>query len=181
MQLSRKTLNVLFWRLGAAALVMLIVLNLLDMVLRARTGFGTADLQGLATGWAVRVVLDRWTSPPDAALAGFALGLDYLFMPLYGTALYLGAIAACERFAPTPGLRRRILAVLAMAPVAGALCDGLENALQMTMWIAGPTDTLARLALQATSAKYAGITVGLVLSLVAIGAQLMRGTGKKAP
>jgi hypothetical protein len=179
MQLSRKTLNVLFWRLGAAALVLLIVLNLLDMVLRARTGFGTADLQGLASGWAVRVVLDRWSSPPDAALAGFALGLDYLFMPLYGATLYLGAIAARDRFAPAPGPRQRILAILAMAPIAGALCDGLENALQMTMFVNGPSDLLARLALQATAGKFAGAAVGLVLSLAAIGAQLLQGTGKK--
>ena len=179
MQLSRKTLDASWWRVSLAAIVLFAVLNLLDTVLRARTGLGVADLQGLSSGWAVRAALDHWTSPPDAALAGFGLGLDYLFMPLYGTALYLGAIEARERLAPAQGVRRRIMTLLAMAPVAGALLDACENALQLTMWVLGPTDTLAALALQATAGKYAGAIIGLVLSLIAAAARLMRGKPKK--
>ena len=94
MQLSRKALNARWAWTSAAAISALLVLILSDTYLRARTGFGAVDLQGVKTGWGIRVILDRWTSPPDATLAGFGLGFDYLFMPLYAVALYLGTIAA---------------------------------------------------------------------------------------
>jgi len=167
-QLSRKALNSRWaWTTGAAAAALL-VLNLADAALRAGTGYGTVDLQGVASGWGVRAILDRWTSPPDAALAGFLLGFDYLFMPLYAAALFCGSIAALDRFAPEAGGARRIMALLAFAPVAGAIFDGCENALQIVMMTRGPTDMLASFALEATAAKYAGIAVGIVLSLAGL-------------
>lgn len=167
MQLSRKALNARWGWTSVAAVVSLMVLSAFDSILRARTGYGTADLQGVPTGWGIRTIMDHWTSPPDSALAGFGLGFDYLFMPLYAAALFYGAIAACERFAPKPGVRRRIMTLMAMAPVGGALFDAGENALQMYMLVRGPSDMLAFLAKEATAAKFAGVTVGLVLSLMA--------------
>ena len=168
MQLSRKALNARWAWTSAAAVAALLVLNTVDMILKARTGYGTVDMQGVATGWGIRLIADHWTSPPDSALAGFNLGFDYLFMPLYGAALYFGSIVARERFAPKPGAWRRIMALLAMAPVAAALCDACENALEITMLTRGPTDLLAGLALQATAAKYAGALIGVLLSLAAL-------------
>jgi len=168
MQLSRKALNARWAWTSAAAVSALLVLILSDTYLRARTGFGAVDLQWVKTGWGIRVILDRWTSPPDAALAGFGLGFDYLFMPLYAVALYLGAIAARERFAPRPGTRRRIMELLAMAPIAGALFDACENGLQLTMLIRGPSDLLAMLAAEATLAKFIGVYAGLALTLLGV-------------
>lgn len=179
MQLSRKTLHASWWRLSLLSVVLFAVLNLLDTFLRARTGYGTADLQGLSSALALRTVFDHWASPPDSALAGFGLGLDYLFMPLYGAALYLGGIAAREVFAPEKSKLRRTLTLLAMAPIAGALFDALENALQLAMLVHGPSDALAKLALQATAGKYAGAVVGLVLSLTAAAAAALQWRGKK--
>ena len=168
MQLSRKALNARWaWTTGAAVAV-LVALNLVEGALKARTGYGTLDLQGVGSGWGIRVVMDHWTSPPDSVLAGFTLGLDFLFMPLYAAALFFGAIAALDRFAPRPGRRRRILALLALAPIGGAICDVLENLLELAMLTGGPTDALARLALEATAAKYVGVAVGLVLSVAGL-------------
>jgi hypothetical protein len=168
MQLSRKALNACWAWTSAAAFAALVVLNLTDTILKARTGFGAVDLQNVPTAWGIRWIMDHWTSPPDSALAGFGLGFDYLFMPLYGAALYFGAVAARERFAPKPGRMRRIMAALAIAPVAGALFDACENALQMVMLANGPSQTLATLAAEATAAKFAGILIGLALSLAAV-------------
>ena len=168
MQLSRKALNARWAWTSAAAIAAFLVLSLADTYLRARTGYGAVDLQGVRTGWGVRVILDRWTSPPDSALAGFGLGFDYLFMPLYAVALYLGTIAARERFAPRQGTRRRIMELLAMAPIAGALFDVCENSLQLTMLVRGPSDLLAMLAAEATLAKFIGFYTGLALTLVAV-------------
>ena len=179
MQLSRKSLNARWAWTSAAAVVVLGVLAFADARLRAKTGFGTADLQGVSTGWGLRQIFDRWTIPPDAALAGFDLGFDYLLMPLYGAALYFGAIAARERFAPKPGRARRIMAILAMAPIAASLCDACENALQMAMLLGGPSDALARLTLEATTAKFAGISIGLLLSLAALAALIGAAMSRK--
>jgi hypothetical protein len=168
MQLSRKALNARWaWTTGAA-FVVLAALNLLEGVLRARTGYGTVDLQGVGSGWGIRVIMDHWTSPPDSVLAGFSLGLDFLLIPLYGAALFFGALVALDRFAPRPGQLRRIMTLLALAPVAAAICDVLENSLELKMLTGGPTDALARLALEATAAKFVGILIGLALSLAGL-------------
>lgn len=168
MQLSRKALNARWAWTSAAAVAALLVLNIAETILKARTGYATVDMQGVSTGWDIRLIADHWISPPDSILAGFNLGFDYLFMPLYGASLYFGSIVARERFAPKPGSWRRILALLAMAPVAAAICDACENALEIAMLTRGPSDLLAGLALQATAAKYAGVLIGLLLSLAAL-------------
>ena len=181
MQLSRKALNARWAWTSAAAVAALLALNFAEMILKARTGYGTVDMQGVSTGWGIRLIADHWTSPPASALAGFNLGFDYLFMPLYGASLYFGSIVARERFAPKPGAWRRIMALLAMAPVAAALCDACENGLEIAMLVSGPTDLLAGLALQATAAKYAGVLIGLLLSLAALVSLFLAAVKKPKP
>ena len=180
MQLSRKALNARWAWTAGAAFAVLAALNLLEGVLRARTGFGTVDLQFVSSGWGIRVIMDHWVRPPDSVLAGFSLGLDFLFMPLYGAALFFGAIVALDRFAPRPGRLRRIMTLLAFAPVAAAICDAIENALELAMLNGGPTDALARLALEATAAKYAGIAIGLALSVAGLVGLYWKGSAKGA-
>jgi hypothetical protein len=168
MQLSRKALNARWAWTSGAAIVLLVVLNLLDSVLKAKTGYGTIDLQGVGTGWGIRTIVDHWTSPPDAVLAGFLLGLDFLFIPLYGAALLFGSLAALVRFAPEPGRLNRIMSLLALAPIGAAICDALENSYELYMLTHASTDMMASLALEATAAKYLGILIGLVLTLAAL-------------
>lgn len=167
MQLTRKALNSRWAWTSAGAAVLLVVLNLLDTWLKARSGYGTADLQYMSPG-AIYAVIVAWISLPDAVLAGFNLGLDYLFMPLYAAALFFGSLAAIDRFAPGAGRLRRMMILLAMAPVAAAIFDACENALQIAMLTRGPDATLAALAMQATTAKFAGIAIGLVMTLAGI-------------
>ena len=168
MQLSRKALNARWAWTSGAAFAVLAALNLIEGALRARTNYATLDLQGVSSGWGIRVIMDHWTSPPDSVLVGFSLGLDFLFIPLYAAALFFGAVVALDRFAPRPGRLRRIMSLLALAPVAGAICDMLENSLELVMLTGGPTDGLARLALEATAAKYVGVAIGLVLSMMGL-------------
>jgi hypothetical protein len=168
MQFSRKALNARWAWSGGLAILLLVLLNLLDSVLKTRTGYGVADLQGVSTGWGIRVIADHWTSPPDAVLAGFGLGLDFLFIPLYGAALFFGALAAIDRYAPKPGSRRRIMTLLALAPVGAAICDAAENLLEISMLQRSPTDLMASITLETTAAKFVGIAIGLVLTLMAL-------------
>jgi hypothetical protein len=168
MQFSRKALTARWAWTAALAIVLFVILYLLDGVLKAKTGYGTASLQGLGSGWSIRVIVDHWLSPPDAVLAGFLLGLDFLFIPLYGAALFFGSVAAIDRFAPRPGQLQRIMTRLALAPIGAAICDAIENILQIYMLTHASTDTMASFALEATAAKWLGIGIGVVLSLAAL-------------
>jgi hypothetical protein len=174
MQLSRKTLTARWAWTTAAAIVLFVILNLLDSALKAKTGYGTVSLQGVGSGWGIRVIVDHWTSPPDATMAGFLLGLDCLFIPLYAAALFYGALAAVDRFAATGGRLKRILTLLALAPIGAAICDGIENVLQIYMLTHASTDTMASFALEATAAKWLGILIGVLLSLAALVGRIIK-------
>lgn len=167
MQLSRKALNSRWAWTSGGAIAVLVVLNLSDTWLRARSGYGTADLQYMPVTLFYGAIV-AWSNLPNAVLAGFNLGFDFLLMPLYAAALFYGSVSAADRFAPRNGRLRRLLFLMAMAPVAAAIFDACENALQLAMLINGPNPTLAAYAMQATTAKFAGIAIGLVLSLAGV-------------
>ena len=138
-----------------------------DLRLKSLTGFGTADLQGFATAEQYRQAFMAWPAR-YAVRAGFNWGLDYLFMPLYAVAFFYSGILAREAFAPRPGPMRRILTILAAVPIAGALLDAAENALQLTLMFSGLSDQLARIALFVSNAKWMAVYVGVALWLGAL-------------
>ena len=55
-----------------------------------------------------------------------------------------------------------------LVPLAGALCDAAENALEFSMLVNGATDEMAALAYRATNAKMVCFYVGLLLLAVAL-------------
>jgi hypothetical protein len=93
-------------------------------------------------------------------------------MPLYAAAFFYSGILAREAFAPRPSRLRRILTLLAAVPIAGAVLDGIENALELSMMLGGATDRVARIALTVSNAKWMAIYVGLALLLGAVLAQI---------
>ncbi len=167
LQLSKTGLNRAWGWTTVGAVAVFLVLNMLDTALKSRTGFGTADLQFAADSWGFRSILDHWQVPADMGSAGFLLGLDFLFIPLYGAALFFGAVAARELLAPQPGTKRRLIDALGMAPLLAAACDAVENVLEFSMLLHGPSDLPAALAHEVSLVKYVGLLVGIVLSLTA--------------
>ena len=144
------------------------VLYSLDTGLKAATGYGTVDLQSAQTADAFSQIFSAWIARQHSATAGFSLGFDYLFMALYAFSFYYSAIIAREAFAPKKGLTRRLMNYLALVPLAGAVADSLENALEFSMMIGGPSDNLARLAFTATNLKTVCFIVGLLLLVGAL-------------
>ena len=140
---------------------------MLDTRLKAPTGYGTVDLQKVATADGFARIANAWIARPDAALAGFNLGFDYLFMPLYGFAFYYGALAARDAFAKA-GVLAPLVHAAAAVPLAGAIFDAVENALETVMLMNGPTDSVAAIAFTATNAKMICFYVGLGLSLLGV-------------
>jgi hypothetical protein len=163
MQISRQVLTQRWWRFSLAAILVGAVLISLDVRLRQLSGYGTFDLQGFVSGAEYETAFHTWGVHAWLARAGFDLGLDYLFMPLYGMAFFYSGILVRDAFAPRPGLLRRLLGLAAMAPLVAAGLDALENALEMYLMLAGPTDAVAHLAFTVSTAKMAGFYVGLVL------------------
>jgi hypothetical protein len=156
------------WAISSVlAALVFAVLTWSDLHLKSQSGFGTADLQGFATADQYRQAFMVWPSR-YAVRAGFNWGLDYLLMPLYAAAFFYAGILAREGFSPRPGLPRRLLTMLAAVPIAGALLDGVENALQLSMMLSNPTDRIAAIALSVSNAKWVAIYVGVGLWLGAV-------------
>jgi hypothetical protein len=162
----------LFWT-SLGAIACFAVLAAVDLKLKAESGYGAVDLQKSASPGALQTVIAAWGSPRHAAMAGFGLGFDYLFMPLYGFAFYYGALVARDAFLPNSIVLRRLLTLLAAVPLAGAIFDAAENTLELTMLFNAPTGQLALYAYSATMAKFICFYIGLVLWLLGL-AGLMR-------
>ena len=174
-----KQLLVRRWAISTLlALLVFAVLAALDLRLEALSGFGTADLQRFSTAQQYNAAFMVWPSG-YAARAGFNWGLDYLLMPLYAVSFFYSAIIAREAFAPAGSRFHRILTMLAAVPVAGAMLDMFENALQLFMMLSGATDGLARIALTISNAKLMAIMLGLVMLVGAVLAQVQERQKKR--
>lgn len=167
-QIPVRSLNQRWAGTSLCAIGAFAVLAILDTKLKSATGYGTADLQRATTVDDVNLILVAWSTSRRAILAGFNLGFDYLFMPLWGFALFYGGLAARQRFAPNPGTARRLLMFLSAVPLAGMLLDGVENATELGWVMQGVTEKTVMIGSTATDAKWLCVFVGLALSLVGL-------------
>ncbi|MGZ5920623.1 MAG: hypothetical protein ACXWLT_02530 [Rhizomicrobium sp.] len=172
MRISKSTLQIGWaWSTGAGLVVFAIVAGM-DLWLKALTGVSTTDLQGLSSAAQFRLAFHAWAPEPYAVRAGFALGLDYLLMPLYAASFFLSGVIVAESFTPGRSPFRRYVLMAAMVAPIGALLDAAENALQLAMLLTGPTDNLARIAFNVSNAKTVAVTVGMVLLIGAVVAKI---------
>ena len=162
-----------------AAGIVFAVLVWSDYRLKVLSGASTLDLQGFNTAIQYRWAFLHWPAR-YAVRAGFDWGFDYLLMPLYAAAFFYSGILTREAFAPRPGALRRILTLLSAVPIAGAVLDAAENALQLHQMLSGPSDQLARIAFTISNAKWMAIYVGAVLLLGAVMAQVAQARQKRA-
>lgn len=161
------------WALSTlAAVAVFAVLAWSDMRLKALSGYGTADLQNFSTAAEYRAAFLVWPSR-YAVRAGFDWGLDYLLIPLYAAAFFYSGILAREAFALRGSRLARILTTLSAVPIAAAMLDAAENALQLSMMLSAPTDQMAFIAFTVSRAKWMAVTVGLLLLAAALFGQVM--------
>jgi hypothetical protein len=132
----------LFWAFLIGTLIMFAVFRVLDTPLRtpaAPNGIVSFELAG--TPFQAQAIIDSWNESAFLAsdvvgkpvpgmvsraysFAAFGLGLDYLFMPLYATALALGILLAAGRH---EGWFSSLGAWLGWGAYAAALFDAVEN------------------------------------------------------
>jgi hypothetical protein len=181
MRIAKATLSSRWaWSTGLALTVFAILL-VLDRWLQALSGVGTADLVLFSSASQFRAAFWAWGRGRYGGLAGFNLGFDYLLMPLYAASFFYSGILTAEGFAPRPGRLRRLILLAAMVPVVGAVCDAAENALQLTMWLGGASDTLATLSSTASTAKLVALVVGVLLLLGAFAARFKQRRATRKP
>jgi hypothetical protein len=143
----------LFLILLAGTLILVAVFQVVHAPLRtAPAPFGIISLQVAWTAEKAQTILDSWDA--SARLhAAFGLGIDYLFMPLYGLTLALAALLAAGRH---PGPFSRLGPWAGWGALLAAVCDGTENAGQFQQLFWG------RVAL----APFVGVCASLKIALI---------------
>lgn len=105
-------------------------------------------------------IIARW-GPPQREAAAFSLGLDFLFLFLYPTALSLGVGLAAGRLVPRHPRLAQWGEALALALPLAAVFDAVENAAVWQMLQLGATDGRALVAATSATLKLALVTLGL--------------------
>ena len=168
---SRKPL---FWAFLAGTLFLFAIFRVLDAPLQtsvAPSGVVSFELAG--TPSQAQAIIDSWhaAGEPGAdmvsraySFAVFGLGIDYLFMPLYATALALGILLAAGRH---PGWFSALGAWLGWGAYAAALFDAVENYALVRMLILNEVWTpYPEIAAWCATLKFGLLVLGLVYALV---------------
>lgn len=166
MRITKQTLVTRWAITTILAIALFAILAVLDLRLESLSGFGTTDLQSFYSATQYNAAFMVWPSR-YAARAGFNWGLDYLLIPLYAMSFFYSGIIAREALSPASRWRR-LITTLAAVPIAGALLDAIENALQFSMMVSGASDALARTAYTLSHAKTMALMIGVLLLLGAV-------------
>jgi hypothetical protein len=146
------------------SLIPFAVMGWLDGIVKAAAGYGVLNLQFAGTAEKTSQILGAWTAAGVVPHVAFSLGLDYLFMALFGAAFFYAALVAREAY---PSLRGPLTLAAWAGPVA-ALLDALENAIHAGMVMGLCRPECVSLQYPVTLAKWALVVVGLVVSVIAI-------------
>jgi hypothetical protein len=162
-----------FWPALAATLLLMLILNLVGAPLETPAApYGIISFELAGSPVQASTILDSW-DPAAKVRAGFSLGLDYLFMLAYASALSLACLWAAA------GLRSRRwpLGGLGLPLAAGqwlaALFDAAENialALLLFGYPAGPLPQAARIC---ALLKFGLIFLGMVYAFLGAAARLV--------
>jgi hypothetical protein len=170
----------LLWpALLALTIVLTIVLQAVNAPLKTPAApQGIVSYEFAGTTAAAQGILDSWDVDARAH-AGFSLGLDYLYMPIY--ALTIGL--ACAWAARGLGRRMRWLGSLGRALAFGlglaALLDATENYALTTMLFSAAADPWPAVARWCATGKFALIITGLFCVLIGFVLWLMTRRSRK--
>jgi hypothetical protein len=170
----------LLWpALLALTIALTIVLQAVNVPLKTPAApQGVVSYEFAGTTAASQGILDSWDAGAKVH-AGFSLGLDYLYMPVY--ALTIGL--ACAWAARVLGSRKRWLGslgrVLAFGLGLAALLDATENYALATMLFSAAADPWPAVARWCATGKFALIIAGLVYALAGFLLWLMTWRSRK--
>lgn len=155
----------LFWLCLALTLAAMAVLQQVDAPLQtaaAPQGIVSFELAGDLAG--AQAILASWDARARI-FAGFSLGFDYLFMPLYAASIALALVWAAGQWGA--GWASRLGLGLAWGQGLAALCDAVEN---LALWrlLTGEGDPWPALAQSMALIKFGLIGLGILYALAAL-------------
>lgn len=128
---------------------------------------GIVQFELAGDAMAVSRILGSWSESPERGLyAAFSLGIDYLFLVLYGSLLALACAGVAERLAPRSAGARAVGVALAWGQLLAAACDGVENAALFHLLLRGAAEPAVHVAFACATAKFGLLGAGLAYLLV---------------
>ena len=124
---------------------------------------------------AARQMMQSW-GPRGQIYAGLSLGLDFLFLVTYASAIALGCVVCARVFQPWSGGLATLGAILAWAQIPAALCDAVENIALIQVLLGSQAPIWPTVAYGCAIPKFAIVALGLTYlvggGLAYVGVQL---------
>jgi hypothetical protein len=130
---------------------------------------GIVQLELARDPFAIHAILASWSERPDTNLwVAFGLGLDYLFLCLYGSLLALGCATVADRFGPARPAAYGFGLSLAWGQWVASLADGIENAALFRILLRDPEPSLGVIASSFALLKFALVGAGIAYVLAGL-------------
>ena len=117
-----------------------------------------------------QVIIDAW-NPTDQIRAGFSLGFDYLYMPVYSTTIALACVMAAGVLRKTAWHITGLL--LAWGLWIAAVCDATENLALFTELLGNNVAPYPQIAQICATIKFGLIVLGLLYVIVGVVAKVL--------
>jgi hypothetical protein len=118
-----------------------------------------------------QAIIDAW-SETDRIRAGFSLGIDYLYMPVYSTTIALACVLAASVLKGKAW--RSIGVLLAWGLWVAALSDAIENMALFTELLGNNVAPWPSIAQICATIKFGLILAGLLYTIIGVCARLLR-------
>lgn len=126
---------------------------------------GIVSFEFAGTPQAAQRMVASWTGD-TLTYAGLSLGLDYLFMFAYATAIGLGCILVGRRLGARMAWAISVSGILAWAQVAAASLDAIENFALIKILLGNQQALWPQLARWCAGPKFLFVALGLLFVLV---------------
>lgn len=159
---SGRRLRTWFWIALVSTLLLMAIMNVVGAPLATEAApWGIVSFELAGSAEQAGRMIASWDATAQLQ-AAFSLGLDYLFMLVYGLTLWLGiTLAAGSLEARGWPPRHKGWLLVWLAPLA-IVCDAGENIFLILQLLNGPGDNLAWWAALLAIIKFAAIFMGLV-------------------
>ncbi|MCY7353392.1 MAG: hypothetical protein LH606_22490 [Cytophagaceae bacterium] len=166
------------WPLAIANLLVIAMLSQFGAALKTLVSpHGILSFEFAGTLNSTQAILAAWDTPARTS-AGLSLGLDYLFLVLYGLFLHLACLKMTAALPEDSSAGKG--RVMAWMPVAAAALDFVENGALVGLLLGAHNETLPKVALYCASIKFGLVGVSISYLLVC-GAALLLGSLKRYP
>lgn len=168
LRLSPSSIRRLFWPILLGTILFMVLMNSLNQPLvNSEAPMGIISFELAGSKEAAETILLSWDAFQQK-IASFSLGLDFLFIPVYSTAVSLACVWTANIFSKKMVFIGGIGLVLAWLQMGAAILDGIENVALFNILLNNPLPSLASLASWCAMLKFGILFAGITWSLFAL-------------